>query len=71
MEGNHTYSILPVLDGQIIQWDSMESKDTVNLKSSVIPEPPGPSDTAGLVFSIVLLLAGLAGLALSFIPRRD
>lgn len=71
LEGNHTYSILPVLDGQIIQWDSMESKDTVNLKSSVIPEPPGPSDTAGLVFSIVLLLAGIAGLALSFIPRRD
>ena len=71
MEGTHTYNVIPIVDGQQIQWDSEESTDSVELDSNNVPEKPGPSETAGMIFSIVLLLAGITGVALSFIPRRD
>ena len=71
MSGEHTYSVLPIVDGQQIQWDGETSSDNVELSSSSVPEAPGPSQTAGLIFSIILLLVGIAGVALSFIPRRD
>ena len=71
MEGQHVYSIMPVIDGQAIQDDSAGSTDSVELSSSLVPEAPGPSDTAGLIFSIVLLLVGLIGVVISFLPRRD
>jgi hypothetical protein len=71
MEGTHTYSVIPIVDGQQIQWESDESTDSVELDSNIVPEKPGPSESAGMIFSIVLLLAGITGVALSFIPRRD
>jgi hypothetical protein len=71
MEGSHTYNLIPIVDGQQIQWDSEESKDSVELNSNNVPEKPGPSETAGMIFSIILLLVGVTGVALSFIPRRD
>ena len=71
MEGQHVYRVLPVIDGQTIQDDSVESTDSVELSTSLVPEAPGPSDTAGLVFSIILLLVGLIGVVVSFLPRRD
>ncbi|MGB1548803.1 MAG: choice-of-anchor V domain-containing protein [Candidatus Poseidoniaceae archaeon] len=71
MEGQHVYSIMPVIDGQTIQDDSAGSTASVELSSNLVPEAPGPSDTAGLIFSIVLLLVGLIGVVSSFIPRRD
>ena len=71
MEGNHTYNVIPIVDGQQIQWESEESTDSVELNSNNVPEKPGPSETAGMVFSIILLLVGITGVALSFIPRRD
>ena len=71
MEGTHTYNVIPIVDGQQIQWESEESSDSVELNSNNVPEKPGPSETAGMVFSIILLLVGVTGVALSFIPRRD
>ena len=71
MEGQHVYRVLPVIDGQTIQDDSVGSTDSVELSTSLVPEAPGPSDTAGLVFSIILLLVGLIGVVVSFLPRRD
>ena len=71
MEGTHTYNVIPIVDGQQIQWESDESTDSVELDSNIVPEKPGPSETAGMIFSIILLLAGITGVALSFIPRRD
>ena len=71
MEGTHTYSVMPIVDGQQIQWDSEESTDSAELNSNNVPEKPGPSETAGMIFSIILLLVGITGVALSFIPRRD
>jgi len=71
MEGTHTYNVIPIVDGQQIQWGSDESTDSVELDSNIVPEKPGPSETAGMIFSIILLLAGITGVALSFIPRRD
>ena len=71
MEGQHVYSIMPVIDGQTIQDDSAGSTDSVELSTSLVPDAPGPSDTAGLIFSIVLLLVGLIGVVISFLPRRD
>ena len=71
MEGAHTYNVIPIVDGQQIQWESEESTDSVELNSNNVPEKPGPSETVGMVFSIILLLVGVTGVALSFIPRRD
>tara|TARA_B100000925_G_scaffold278348_1_gene247090 strand:- start:1077 stop:1718 length:642 start_codon:yes stop_codon:yes gene_type:complete len=71
IEGTHNYTILAVVDGQVIQEDSLSVSDSVELSASLVPESPGPSETAGLVFSIVLLVIGLLGLAYSFFPRRD
>jgi len=69
--GMHNYSILAVVDGQVIQDDSPSVSDSVELSANLVPESPGPSETAGLVFSIVLLMIGLIGIAYSFLPRRD
>ena len=71
MEGQHTYAVLPIIEGQTIHGESVSSTDSVEMSSSLASETPGPSDTAGLIFSIILLLIGLTGVAFSFIPRRD
>ena len=71
IEGNHTYNILPIVDGQIIQWTDETSTVTVELTSSSVPEAPGPSDLAGIIFSIAILILGIAGVTISFIPRRE
>jgi hypothetical protein len=73
LEGEHSYIVVAVVDNQIppplTGWAT--SSDSVEVSSSVVPESPGPSDTAGLIFSIILLLVGLTGVIFSFIPRRD
>ena len=71
MEGKHTYAVMPIVDGQQIEWSGNESTDSAELNSDSVPDKPGPSETAGMIFSIILLIAGLAGVAVSFIPRRD
>ena len=71
IEGIHNYSVLPIIDGQIIQDESAGISDSVELTTNLVAEAPGPSETAGLVFSIVMLLIGLVGIGLSFTPRRD
>ena len=71
IEGEHTYSIMPIVDGQRIEWSGSESTDSAELNSDSVPEKPGPSETAGMIFSIILLIAGIAGVVISFIPRRD
>ena len=71
IEGTHNYSVLPIIDGQIIQDESAGISDSVELTTNLVAEAPGPSETAGLVFSIVMLLIGLIGIGLSFMPRRD
>ncbi len=71
MEGEHRYNVIPVIDGQQIQWESEGSTDIAELSSSNVPEAPGPSENIGMIFSIVLLLVGITGVVFSFIPRRD
>ncbi len=70
LEGEHSYKILPIVGGQQIQWDGATSTDNAVLESSSVPDTPGPSDTLGMVFSIIMLLAGVVGVTFSFIPRR-
>tara|TARA_B110001452_G_C15229816_1_gene426070 strand:- start:802 stop:2565 length:1764 start_codon:yes stop_codon:yes gene_type:complete len=71
LEGEHSYNILPIVDGEQIQWEGATSTDDVVLESSTAPDTPGPSDTLGMIFSIVMLLAGIVGVTISFIPRRS
>jgi hypothetical protein len=71
IEGQHNYSVLAIIDGQVIQDESAGISDSVELTTNLVAEAPGPSETAGLVFSIVMLLIGLVGIGLSFMPRRD
>ena len=71
VEGQHNYSIFAVIDGEAISESSAGSSTSIELSTSLVPESPGPSETAGLVFSIILLLIGLAGVGFSFMSRRD
>ena len=71
VEGQHNYSVLTVIDGQVIQDDGIGTSTSIEMSTNLVPESPGPSETAGLVFSIILLLVGLIGVGLSFMPRRD
>ena len=71
VEGQHNYSIFAVIDGEAISESSIGSSTSIELSTSLVPESPGPSETAGLVFSIILLLIGLAGVGFSFMSRRD
>ena len=71
IEGQHNYSVLAIIDGQVIQDDSASISDSVELTTNLVAEAPGPSETAGLIFSIILLLIGIVGIGFSFIPRRD
>ena len=71
VEGQHNYSIFAIIDGEVISESSAGSSTSIELSTSLVPESPGPSETAGLVFSIILLLIGLAGVGFSFMSRRD
>ena len=71
VEGQHNYSIFAVINGEPIMDTSASSSTSIELSTSLVPESPGPSETAGLVFSIILLLIGLAGVGFSFMARRD
>jgi len=71
VEGQHNYSVLTIIDGQVIQDDGTGTSTSIEMSTNLVPESPGPSETAGLVFSIILLLAGLIGVGFSFMPRRD
>ena len=71
VEGKHNYSVLTVIDGQVIQDDGTGTSTSIEMSTNLVPESPGPSETAGLVFSIILLLVGLIGVGFSFMPRRD
>ena len=71
VEGQHNYSIFAVVNGEPIMDTSASSSTSIELSASLVPESPGPSETAGLVFSIILLLIGLAGVGFSFMSRRD
>lgn len=71
MEGQHNYSILSVIEGQVIHDAPSGTTDSVELSSNLIPEAPGPSETAGLIFGVIMLLVGLVGIGFSFMPRRD
>ncbi len=71
VEGQHNYSIFAVIDGEAISESSAGSSTSIELSTSLVPESPGPSETAGLIFSVVLLVIGLIGIGLSFMSRRD
>ena len=71
VEGQHNYSVLTIIDGQVIQDDGTGTSTSIEMSTNLVPESPGPSETAGLVFSIILLLIGLIGVGFSFMPRRD
>ena len=71
MEGTYNYQVSPVIDGEVLDWKNPESTTSLQMDASSVEDTPGPSQTLGLVFGIVLLLLGLTGVAISFIPRRD
>ena len=71
VEGQHNYSVFAVVGGEAISDSSAGSSTSIELSTSLVPESPGPSETAGLVFSIILLLIGFAGVGFSFMSRRD
>jgi hypothetical protein len=66
--GDYTYSINPVIDGITIP---VSQEASASLTTDVVEEVPGPSTTAGMIIGIVMILIGGAGVASSFVPRRD
>ncbi len=66
--GDYTYSINPVIEGVTIP---VSQDASASLTTDVVEEAPGPSTTAGMIIGIVMILIGGAGVASSFLPRRD
>ena len=71
LSGTHTFSVYPIVDNQQITIDSASSFGDVDLDAGTIPDAPGPSESLGLIFSIILILIGIGGVSYSFIQRRD
>ncbi len=71
LSGSHTFSVYPIVDNQQITIDSATSFGDVDLDAGTIPDAPGPSESLGLIFSIILMLIGIGGVSYSFIQRRD
>ncbi|HIF46252.1 MAG TPA: hypothetical protein EYQ73_05600 [Candidatus Poseidoniales archaeon] len=68
IEGIHTYSVHPVIDGMTL---SVSAQEPVEVSAADIAEPPGPEYGFGMVFGILMIFIGLTSVGLSFIPRRD
>lgn len=68
IEGDYTYGVGAVVDGTAIPIHE-ETSASLAVDDSI--EEPGPATTAGMIIGIVMILIGGAGVALSFIPRRD
>ncbi len=68
IEGDYTYGVGAVVDGTAIPIHE-ETSASLAVDDSI--EEQGPATTAGLIIGIVMILIGGAGVALSFIPRRD
>ena len=71
LEGNHTYDIYPVIDGQIIEIGTEESTTSINLVIEDVEEPPGPDTTSGLILSLILILFTISVVGLSYFRRRN
>jgi hypothetical protein len=68
IEGDYTYGVGAVVEGTAIPIHE-ETSASLAVDDSI--EKPGPATTAGMIIGIVMILIGGAGVALSFIPRRD
>ena len=68
IEGDYSYGVGAVVEGTAIPIYE-ETSASLAVDDSI--EEPGPATTAGLIIGIVMILIGGAGVALSFIPRRD
>ena len=71
LEGNHTYDIYPVIDGQIIEIGTGESTTSINLVIEDVEEPPGPDTTSGVILSLILILFTILVVGLSYFRRRN
>ena len=71
LSGNHSFTIYPMIDNQQITIESPTSTSSVELNSGSVPETPGPSESLGMIFSIILILIGIGGVSYSFIRGRD
>ena len=71
LEGNHTYNIYPVIDGQIIEIGTGESTTIINLVIEDVEEPPGPDTTSGVILSLILILFTILVVGLSYFRRRN
>jgi hypothetical protein len=68
IEGIHTYSVYPVIEGITL---SVSSQAPVEISAEDIAQAPGPEYGFGMMFSILMIVVGIASVGLSFVPRRD
>ncbi|MGY8755325.1 MAG: choice-of-anchor V domain-containing protein [Candidatus Poseidoniales archaeon] len=68
IEGIHTYSVYPVIEGITL---SVSSQAPVEISAADIAQSPGPEYGFGMMFSILMIVVGIASVGLSFVPRRD
>ena len=71
LSGSHQFNVYPIVDGQQITIDSVSSISSVELSAGSAPDTPGPSESAGMVVSIILILIGVAGVVSTSLFRRD
>ncbi|MDP6870495.1 MAG: hypothetical protein QGI21_06980 [Candidatus Poseidoniaceae archaeon] len=67
--GTHEYLISPIVEGESIEGGDYSSP--VEVSDNHIEMNSGPSELLGMIIGIIMILVGGAGVAYSFIPRRD
>ena len=71
LSGTHSFTVYPVIDNQQIELQSPTSTSSVQLDSESVPDAPGPSESIGMVLSMIMIIIGIGGVSYSFIQRRD
>ena len=71
LSGTHSFTVYPVIDNQQIELQSPTSTSSVQLDSESVPDAPGPSESIGMILSMIMIIIGIGGVSYSFIQRRN
>jgi len=66
--GIHQYQVYAIVDETVVASGPVT---TAELTVDDVVEAAGPEDGLGMIFGLIMILAGAAGIASAFLPRRD
>jgi hypothetical protein len=66
--GIHQYQVYAIVDETVVASGPVT---TAELTVDDVVEAAGPEGGLGMIFGLIMILAGAAGIASAFLPRRD